>query len=77
MYVQVGMTYVCTSIAMHVAAQMYSMQNHVNQVSKCVHVLIFFTGKTPAANISTGMPFNNVIPAKRIIEAVHLAITII
>ena len=54
------------------------MQNHVNQVSKCIHVLIFFTGKIrTAANISAGMPFNDVSPAKRIIEAVHLAIAII
>ena len=56
---------------MRVAAQMYSyiavcVQNHVNQVSKCVHLQ-----ERSAVDISASVPFNNVSPAEKIIEAVH------
>ena len=59
---------------MRVAAQMYSyvavcVQNHVNH--PCMYLF-----PLQAANISAGMPFNDVSPAKRIVEAVHLAIAI-
>ena len=37
----------------------------------------FLYRKDTAANISAGMPFNDVSPAKKIIEAMHLAIAII
>ena len=37
----------------------------------------FLYRKDTAVDISAGMPFNDVSPAKKIIKAVHLAIAII
>ena len=42
--------------------------------SACMY--LFSLQERSAANISAGMPFNDVSTAKRIIEAVHLAIAI-
>ena len=62
---------------MRVAAQMYSYLYACKIILTMRTCTYFLYRKDTAANISAGMPFNDVSPAKKIIEAMHLAIAII